>query len=345
MPSLKSTPFQLFYIYILSSAFAFASDQNDFIDWDELQNPVYANEDWSVKDATVTYVEETGEFYLFFSAFFWVGERVNSHVVSVKTRDWVDFSEPLFIWGGEELGYHGLCSPEVHFYEDRYILTYNGWGDKKGKLNQLYYAVSDDLENWEKKHQPLGSEVTESYRAIDAALAFDHGNYYLYFKDSKPLGHLPRVDLTRVATAPSLDGPWEFVYSGNVAFMPEGSLYSEKIHENSHFQKIDGDWHMLSSGYWPHNPYLYKIGGDPSDKGNWTVWKEGRKLEIPVQEGFNTAHQANAAHLRDWRKYDGYFYLIYAGNTENESFWTRGNNKLGLARSKDLIEWEVPPMK
>ena len=329
-------------LFFLLFSFACVHGKSPFINWDELKNPVYFNEEWSVKDASMIYVEESGEFHLFFSAFFWVGDRVNSHVVSVKTKDWTHFSEPLFIWEGKELGYHGLCAPEIHRWNGQYVLTYNGWGDKKGKLNQLYYAVSEDLENWE-KHRPLAHGITEDYRAIDAALARHDESYYLFFKDSKPLGHLPRVDWTRVATAKDLDGPWEFVYSGYTTFMPEDALHSEKIHENYRLLQIDEDWYMQNSGYWPHNPYLYKIGGDPSDPGSWTVWKDGRLLEIPVQEGFNTAHQANASHLRDWREYDGYFYLIYAGNTENESFWTRGDNKLGLARSKDLINWEVPP--
>jgi hypothetical protein len=331
----------LLFLLLCSVAF---HGQKPFIDWDKLNNPVFSNEEWSVKDASMIYVEETEEFFLFFSAFFWVGDRVNSHVVSVKTKDWVNFSEPLFIWGGDDLGYYGLCSPEIHFYNDKYVLTYNGWGDKKGKLNQLYYAVSEDMEHWE-KHQPLGREITKEYRAIDAALAFYDETYYLFFKDSKPLGHLPRVDLTRVASAKELDGPWEFVYSGYATFIPQDTLDADKIYENFMLLQIDNVWYMQNSGYWPHNPYLYKIGGDPSEKGWWTVWEDGRRLDIPVQKGFNTAHQANAAHLKDWRKYDGYFYLIYAGNTENESFWTRGHNKLGLARSKDLINWEVPPVR
>lgn len=315
--------------------------QEPFIDWDRLQNPVYEVEDWSVKDASMIYVEESGLFYLFFSAFFHVGDRVNSHVVSVKTNDWINFSAPLFIWKGAELGYHGLCSPEVHQFEGTYVLTYNGWGDKAGKVNQLYYAVSDDLEKWD-KHKPLGREVTAEYRAIDAALAYHQETYFLYYKESRPFGHLPRVDLTRVAYASGLDGPWQFVYAGYNQFTHQDRSLSNMIHENYRLLEIDGTWYMQNTGYWPHDPHLYKIGGDADNKAWWTVWTDGILLDIPVEEGFNTAHRANAAHLQDWREYDGYFYLLYAGNTENESFWTRGHNRLGLARSKDLITWEIP---
>ncbi|MFW5757470.1 MAG: hypothetical protein ACOCYO_02200 [Bacteroidota bacterium] len=318
-----------------------AFTEKPFIPWEKLSNPVYEKDDWSVKDATMIYVEEKQEFYLFFSAFFHVGDRVNSHVVSVKTKDWIHFSDPLFLWDGKELGYHGVCSPEINYIEGKYILSYNGWGDKKGKLNQLYYAVSTDLENWE-KHIPLGRDVTKGYRAIDADIAFHEDTYYLFYKESRPFGHLPRVDLTRVAYANDIDGPWQFAYSGYLQYNTLDTAHANLIHENFSSLQIDGTWHLLTSGYFPHEPYLFEIGGDADDKGWWGVWNNGRMLEIPPREGFNTAHKANASHLKDWRHYDGYFYLLFAGNTENETFWTRGHNRLGLARSKDLINWEFP---
>lgn len=330
---------QFFILAFMLPAIAVA--QTSFIPWEKLSNPVYEREDWSVKDATMIYVEESQEFFVFFSAFFHVGERVNSHVVGVRTKDWINFSEPLFIWDGQEMGYHGVCSPEINFIEGRYVMTYNGWGDKKGKVNQLYYAVSDDLIHWE-KDIPLGREVTAGYRAIDAELAFHNDTYYLFYKESRPFGHLRRVDLTRVAYAQDIDGPWEFVYSGYVQFNSTDTANVNLIHENYRLLEIDNVWHLQTSGYFPHEPYLFKIGGDPDQKGWWGVWKNGIMLNIPPKEGFNTAHKANAGHLQDWRHYDGYFYLLFAGNTENETFWTRGHNRLGLARSKDLIHWEVP---
>jgi len=326
-------------LFLIFSTLAFG--QNSFIPWEKLSNPVYEKEDWSVKDASMIYHEDSQEFYLFFSAFFYVGDRVNSHVVSVKTKDWINFSEPLFIWDGDHLGYHGVCSPEIHLFDGKYVLTYNGWGDKEGKLNQLYYAVSYDLQTWE-KDIPLARDVTEGYRAIDAEIAKHKESYYLFYKESRPFGHLRRVDLTRVAYANDLEGPWQFVYSGYVKYNTVDTAHANLIHENFRLIEIDGTWHLLTSGYFPHEPYLFTIGGDANDKGWWGVWNDGKMLEIPPKEGFNTAHKANASHLKDWRKYDGYFYLLFAGNTENETFWTRGHNKLGLARSKDLIHWELP---
>jgi hypothetical protein len=50
-----------------------------------------------------------------------------------------------------------------------------------------------------------------------------------------------------------------------------------------------------------------------------------------------TYERANAAFLTD-----GFYYLLYAGRTDIESFSGRGHAKLGLARGRDLAVWDVP---
>jgi hypothetical protein len=52
---------------------------------------------------------------------------------------------------------------------------------------------------------------------------------------------------------------------------------------------------------------------------------------------------ADCAFLADWRQYDGYFYLFYAGSDDGDSFQLRGHGKIGVARSRDLVEWRAPP--
>lgn len=53
--------------------------------------------------------------------------------------------------------------------------------------------------------------------------------------------------------------------------------------------------------------------------------------------------RANAAFLCDARPVDGYYYLFYSGSTETLLFNGRGHAKVGVARSVDLVDWEVPP--
>ena len=55
-----------------------------------------------------------------------------------------------------------------------------------------------------------------------------------------------------------------------------------------------------------------------------------------------TGEIANAAYLCDARPLDGHWYLFYAGSTELDRFGGRGYAKVGIARSTDLVRWEVP---
>jgi hypothetical protein len=313
------------------------------IEWDKIKNPIYQHDSWSVKDACMIYKDST--VYIFFSAFFHDNydslKQLRSHVTAVKTNDFIHFSDTLFMWDGISDGWLGMCSPSIIKYDGKYILSYNSWGDKQGKVNQLFYAVSDDMENWE-KHNPLAANLTKGYRAIDAVLTNHRQKFILTWKESKRINHLKRVDQTRVAHCSTLDGNWELVYGGYAEFITCDGRYSELIHENAEFINIDNKWHMLLTDYVPHNPWLYTMEGNPDELGNWQKWTNGYKLEVPIEERFNTNHAANAAFLTDWRKHDGYFYLLYAGRTRGDNFWKRGDNKLGLARSKDLINWNVP---
>jgi hypothetical protein len=98
----------------------------------------------------------------------------------------------------------------------------------------------------------------------------------------------------------------------------------------------------LSSDYPPKTRgMLYSISGDGSKDEDWLEWIDGYELDIP-KEDFNSDHVANAPFIADWREHDGYFYCIYAGRSENKSYLGRGDNKIALARSKDLVQWEVP---
>jgi predicted GH43/DUF377 family glycosyl hydrolase len=306
----------------------FTSCENDkrseFIDWQSLQNPVYSHAGWSTKDACMIYHEPNETFYLFFSAFYFDEGRERCHVVGVKTKDFKTFSESILNWRGKEGGWIGMASPDIQKIKDTYILTYNSWGDKEGQPNQLFYATSKDLETW-KYDLALASNLTKGIRAIDAAIAYDGKTYILVYKERQtPV----------IAWADSLDSDrWQKVG------VPNGDWF-----ENSEFLHFNGKWHLLATarGYEHHVPRLATMVGDGDDPNDWLTWTDFKEFRIPT-ESFNTNETANAAFLADWRTRDGYFYLLYAGRTEDESHLGRGNNKLALARSSDLNNWSVPP--
>jgi hypothetical protein len=200
-----------------------------------------------------------------------------------------------------------------------YYLTYNSWGDKRGQPNQLFYAISPNLENWTFDH-PLAPNLTAGKRAIDAALAKYNDRYYLVWKQKQT---------PQIAWANALDSDnWQRLGR------PSGGWF-----ENGQFLEIDGSIYLLVTGA-RHLPYLMNMSAETPE--DWLAWSAPYRLEIP-EESFNTDHHANAAFLADWRLHDGYFYLLYTGRTEGKSHAGRGYNQLGLARSRDLVEWRVPP--
>lgn len=310
-----------------------------FIDWNSLKNPVFAHFGWSVKDACMAYNE--GVFFLFFSAFYRDRGRERSHVVGVTTKDWKLFSKPFLHIDGRDQGWTGMCSPDIQFIDGFYYLTFNSWGEEhpNGQKNQLFYIKSSDLSHWTDYRQ-IGKNLTENIRCIDIGITKANGYYYIMWKDESIRNPRKRY-IARIAKTASLDGDWQFIGDGYPKFTLDNGFESKLTHENYEFIKIDGVQYLLSLDYSPHHSVLYKIGGAIEKDSSWLNWVEGKSFNIP-KERFNTNDRANAPFLADWRIYDGYFYLLYAGRTHGFTHAGRGNNKLGLARSRDLIYWLVP---
>lgn len=313
-------------ILLAFASFGRTPVKDDFISWKTLHNPILEYPKWSIKDAAMAYRDRV--FYVFFSAFYEDRGQVRSHIVEVSTRDFKNYSQPIFNLDGEEDGWIGMCSPDVQQIGDRYVMSFNSWGDKPGKMNQLFYETSADLMHWTKA-EPLAANLTAGKRVIDAAIARASDGYYVTWKEGR---HSMKP---RMAFSTTLASPFRFVGTGFPNLLMKDGRDDGLIHENYEFIEADGGWRLLTTDYNPPSPRLYTL----LSTSNWLEWGQGYELKMPV-ESFNTDNIANAAALYDWRKYDGYFYLIYAGRTERDTFLHRGWNRLGLARSKDLIHWK-----
>ena len=319
-----------------------SAERKPFIDWAQLRNPVLSYPDWSVKDAAMAY--RKGTFYVFFSAFYPDNGRIRCHVAEVSTPDFKLYSRPIFDFDGEDDGWMGMCSPDVQLLFGRYVMTFNSWGDKPGRPNQLFYETSGDLVHWSQR-KPLALNLTRvgDQRVIDAALAQGDGGYYLVYKD-QTLGIHSRP---RMAFSTSLDGTFHYVGDGIVSLLLKDGKDDGFFHENFEIIHSDSRWYMLTTDYLHSRlnpikydvqaPYIYAL--EPGS--NWLKWTRGYTFDIP-RENFNIESIDNAAALYDWRKYDGYYYLIYAGRNDGLTYARRGWNRIGLARSKDLVHWSVP---
>jgi hypothetical protein len=271
-----------------------------------------------------------GVFYVFFSAFYQDHGRVRSHVAEVSTRDFKTYSAPILDFDGEKAGWIGMCSPDVQRLGNFWELSFNSWGDDPDRPDQLFYMTSNDLVHWSPRH-PLAADLTAGHGVIDLSVTRYGGGFYAVWKQGRR-AHEMRP---RLAEATSLRGPWRFAGSGYPALKLTNGKEDGLIHENFEFIWIGGALHMLSSDYpHGHHEYLYTLlyPAHPLE------WGKGFELNVPAQN-FNRLVPCDAAALYDWRREDGYFYLIYAGRNEQTSYLHRGWNRLALARSKDLVNW------
>ena len=318
-----------------------------FIDWNNLHNPVLSFPDWSIKDFALA--PRNGVFYVFFSAFYEDHGQLRSHVVEVTTRDFKTYSQPIMNFDGEDAGFIGMCSPDVQKQGNLWELSFNSWGDEQNNsYHQLFYMTSHDLIHWSPR-QPFAANLTTGHGVDDLTVTRNGNRYYAMWKEAVNPHGLPRREAVeksqtppwnyglraQLAEAKSLSGPWQYIGSGyptlNMADGKENGL----IHENFEFIWIDGKPNVLSSAYPKgHNAFLYTL----LDPRHPLAWGNGMKLDLPT-ESFNQLVPYDAGAIYDWRKQDGYFYLVYTGHNENTSYAHRGWNRMALARSKDLVHW------
>ena len=316
------------------------SNHPPVIDWSRCANPVLSLPCWSAKDACV--IEREGVFHVFTSLF----DQERSTIAHLVTRDWCHWSDLLDHWTGDEQGVVGVCSPDLVEVDGRYYLAYNSWGQPSPPDNCLFCRISDDLEHWSDP-VPVAEELTAGHRCIDLALAHHAGNWAALWRQGRT---------TRVAVAPAITGPWRFVDSGAARLLRDDgrdAAVDGVIHENCQMVRLDGVWHLLSTDFDPHEPWLYRLQGDPDDPTSWATWGDGRRLVIPGQifntipadlpcvqadDGGRPMHPcpgdpsrvrivdglANAPFLFDRRNRDGYAYLLYAGKNEIGRLQFRG---------------------
>ncbi|MDP8224840.1 MAG: hypothetical protein P9L99_15885 [Candidatus Lernaella stagnicola] len=299
------------------------------IDWAGLENPILARPDRMLKDQAVVY--HNGWFHIFASTRFVNGDASENIARQrmYKTRDFRNYEE----WWDDDLGYVG--SPDVIRMGDRWFMAF--WKPLNlnfEEMSRLYYSTSEDLVDWS-KDKPLLPGVQPFQRHTHSALAEVDGYVVLGYK------HWEQFSITRSVEA-ALD---PYAWLDPVIAYPGGY---EDWAENYQFLSIDGAWRMIatsnvttgkySSG---REPFIYRARNGGVAFPDWQYWEERTHLEVPFED-WNQILHADSAYLCDWREYDGYFYLFYAGANDSASFQGRGHGKIGVARSADLVEWKLP---
>ena len=291
------------------------------IDWSALQNPILSSPTIGVKDQALQW--SGGAWHMLFSDMTATSAapHVRFSVAESSSRDLQHWSEPRVIA-------NDAASPDiVRSPSGLFIVTYQ---TPRG----LAYRTSSGsrLRSWSAPH-PLGRGL--DHRMIDGALAFTGHGVILGFKAGTTTQHF------EIAWAPSLSGRFHPVGQPDVA------VYGDTI-ENYEFVTVDGEWHMVATSNTLDQPFLFTLGpGDPAAPSTWLHWGAGQSLLVP-SEAFNSGsgissvqfEHANSAFLCVGP--GGVNYLTYAGSTELTQFGGWGHARIGLARSTDLVHWQVP---
>jgi hypothetical protein len=316
------------------------------VDWSHLRNPILSYPTAGVKDEAIVWAQ--GRWHMLFSYVTTDPSQpggVRWDIGTATGTDLVHWSVPT-LWP-EQDGVLGAASPDVvRTPAGGYLVTYQsdpGASDLPGAQSHLYYRTSADLDTWSAP-RPLAASLAPSPqdRMIDGALVFTGHQLLLGFKYSSPT----QADVFEMArsTSGTPAGPWVLV--GRPDISVDGGTV-----ENYEFVRAAGAWRLVATSNNLDQPWLFTLAGDPDTAAGWLRWKGGYPLQIP-SEAFDTGpgissigyEHANSAFLCSAASLPGhYFYLLYAGSDELTTFGGWGHAKIGVARSTDLVHWQVPP--
>jgi hypothetical protein len=309
--------------------------------WGRLSNPILSEPTAGVKDQALVW--SGGRWHMLFSdvtddARYPDGVRWN--IGTSTSTDLTHWSTPV-LWPAQT-GVLGVVSPDiVRSPTGSFVVTYDsGPGQTGGGEAKLYYRTSKNLEKWSAPH-PLARSLgpRPGDRMIDPALAWTGSGLILGYKSGTATQHF------QIAWSPSgsLAGPWRSV--GRPAIV----LYGDTV-ENYEFLTLGGRWHLVATSNTFDQPWLFTLSGSPLVPASWLHWSHGAELDIPSAPwdsgaGLSsvTYEHANSVFLCDARSSDGYYYATYAGSDELTSFGGFGQARIGIARSTDLVHWQVPP--
>jgi len=305
------------------------------IGWDDLRNPILSYPSSAVRDPDVRLVH--GQWHLFFTR--GIGNGPTWSLATSTSEDLRSWSTPTVF---TQPGVLGLASPDVTRRPDgTYVVAYQsdpGSADPPGEA-KIYYRTSRDMVRWSPPRRLLANvHAAPGDRLIDPALAWTAHGVILGYKYGTTTQHF------EIAWSPSgnLDGRWDYVGR------PDITVYGGTL-ENYQFLPIDGVWHLLATTNNLDRPWLYTMKGSPDVPSGWLSWGDGRELEVPLERwnyspGINSVNyeQSNGAYLCDARPIDGHFYLFYFGANSLQTYGGYGHTSLGVARSTNLVTWEVP---
>ena len=309
--------------------------------WSDLHNPVLASQTAGVKDQAIVFW--AGAWHMLFSYVTGVHAAPGQEhwdIASATSPDLRHWSAPV-PWPDQP---GGIASPDIVRSPDGFfVATYDGPPDEKQAAQaKLYYRTSLDLTHWSSPH-PLADSLhpQPAVRMIDPALAWTGNGLILGYKVGTTSGR----QAFEVAWSPSgsLQGPWHLLGR------PDISVYGDTI-ENYEFLVIDGQWRLVATSNVGDQAWMFTLDGPPSAPTSWLRWMSGTELVIPSAPwdsgpGISSVgfEHANSVFLCATGPRGGVVYATYAGSSELTEFGGWGHAAIGVARSADLVHWQLPP--
>lgn len=324
------------------------------VSWAHLRNPILSEPTAGVKDQALVWAN--GQWHMLFS---YVTNDVPTkgaedwNVASATSPDLVQWSVPS-PWP-IQAGVNGVASPDiVRNPSGTFVVTYDSNPDVvDGAQSKLYYRTSNDLVQWSAP-EPLALSLhpAPGDRMIDAALAYMGHGLILGYKYGTTTGSTSQHFEIVWSPSGSLQGPWTYV--GRPDIVVNGDTI-----ENFEFVAAAGRWDLVATSNVFDQPWIFTlaISSDPATASSWLHWTKARMLVIPGQSwdsgpGLSSVgfEHANSVFLCDVRtdtpggtdRGAGYYYLTYSGSDELTHFGGWGHAEIGIARSTDLVHWQVP---
>lgn len=308
--------------------------------WSVLKNPVLSDPTAGIKDQAIVWYGQ--RWHMLMSEITYDRRApggVRWNIATASSADLVHWSA-IRPWPLQR-GVLGVASPDiVRNPAGSFVVTYQSDpGEVGGRQDRLYYRTSNDLRTWSAP-RPLAQNLAprRSDRMIDGALAWTGNGVILAYKTGLQQG----VQHMEVAwsSSGSLAGPWRLVGPTDI------NVVSGTV-ENYELLVVNGSWRLVATSNNLDQPWIFNLAGNPLRPTSWLHWTDARELQVPGEAwnsgqgvtGNNYEH-ANSAFLCVVGPED---YLWYAGSTELSAFGGWGHAKIGVARSPDLENWQVPP--
>jgi hypothetical protein len=283
------------------------------VPWDTLRGPLVDRPGESLSDVSVRFT--VGQWHLFASRLtVATGRRDVVHLVSVDTTRW-SLAEAIDVPTAA-----GLATPDLTRDDDgRFLLTASEVA-ADGVKPATWAWHSDDLSTWEAP-EAFDPERGTGLERTTSAVTLGHASLGLIAMSTE--NGEPWVSVSRTG---NIDGYW-----GPAAAAPPLSL--------SRFLRLGEGWSVLGSQRVGLAPAIAALTGDEDKAIGWLKWGTPKPLSVPTQP-WNTGVPATGASLCDARGIDGFAYLFFAASDTTD--FVGGHGVIGLARSRDLITWELP---